>query len=874
MALLERASELDVLAAALRQTRQGQGRAVFVGGPAGIGKTSLVEGFLVAAGPRLRPAWGYCQALTTPRPFGPILDLAPQIGRDLAGLLARDRVVPDLLPDILEAFRLGSPGVVVIEDAHRADEASLDILRFLIRRITSLPCLLVVTYRDDELDRRHLLPAMLGEFATAAAVRHLRPAPLSVAAVARLVGPAALDAAQVHQRTGGNPFLVVELTRSGVRGEAPLAFRDLVGERMLRLPDATRELLVAVALMGHAEPRVLAALAPRTEDAVERCIAAGLLQEGGGRIGFPHQMTQEAVLALTSLQTRTAQHARLLEALQAVGETDPERLAHHAAGAGDVAATRLHMPAAARRAAARGARREAIERFEAALRVVGAEEPEMRARLLQDHAQACAALDRQAAAVRSLDEAAALWRQLGEPRRAASSLAASALPLVRSGRNEEADARCRTAIQGLEPDGSSRDLAAALRIQAHLRMLDRDLTQALHFGRRAITMAEALGDRAVLAAANLTVGSALLVADQPGGRAHLDRAVAIARAEGLTELVALAFCNFGSAYAEQFQLTEAAEFLAQGIAFAAERDLEQDLRYMRAWTALLHLLRGELAEAVREARSLLEIADLAAISRIMALVALGRAEARLGRETHRAVLDEALALAERTGTLQRVAPVRLARAEAAWLAGDAARARQEAEAAWGLATGHRHRWYAGEVALWQARAGHAPPAPTWLAEPFALQLAGRWREAAAAWQARGCPYEAARALEDGDEAGCVAALAIYDRLGARPAAELLRRRMRLGGAARIPRGPTPATRDNPFGLTARQYEVALLLAGDETNAGIARRLGISAKTADHHVSAILAKLEVSTRREAGRLILGQAAATDDARRHGKAPSPA
>jgi DNA-binding CsgD family transcriptional regulator len=237
----------------------------------------------------------------------------------------------------------------------------------------------------------------------------------------------------------------------------------------------------------------------------------------------------------------------------------------------------------------------------------------------------------------------------------------------------------------------------------------------------------------------------------------------------------------------------------------------------------------------------------------VALTALGRLRTRRGDPDTDAALDEALELAVQTDTLQRLAPVRAARAEAAWLAGDRARTRAEARAAHELALRHRHKWFSGELAFWRKQAGERVTAPRWLAPPFAAQIAGAWRKAASVWERLGCPYEQARALAEGDSAAQLAALEIFDRLGARPAADVLRRRMRKQGAAHVPLGPRPATRDNPFGLTARQVEILARLADGLSNAAIGRRLRISPKTVDHHVSAVLAKLDVPSRAEAARL---------------------
>lgn len=215
------------------------------------------------------------------------------------------------------------------------------------------------------------------------------------------------------------------------------------------------------------------------------------------------------------------------------------------------------------------------------------------------------------------------------------------------------------------------------------------------------------------------------------------------------------------------------------------------------------------------------------------------------------MLDEALKLAELTGTLQRLGRVCAARAEAAWTAGDEAGARREAERAIALAASKRHPWLLGELAFWCARAGHTGAAVLdGCAEPFRLQMRGQWKEAAAAWRAMGCPYEEARALGDGDEAAQREALEILDGLGARPLAERVRRQLRQAGARAVPRGAQARTRANEAGLTAREFAVLELLADGWRNAQIAERLSRSPRTVEHHVEAILGKLDVATRGEA------------------------
>jgi DNA-binding CsgD family transcriptional regulator len=213
-------------------------------------------------------------------------------------------------------------------------------------------------------------------------------------------------------------------------------------------------------------------------------------------------------------------------------------------------------------------------------------------------------------------------------------------------------------------------------------------------------------------------------------------------------------------------------------------------------------------------------------------------------------LDRARDMALPTGEIQRIGPVAVARAEAAWWENDRGRVLAEITPAYELARHARDAWQLGQVLLWLGRAGgevlHSGDLPLC----YQAMLEGDWRTAAAEWERLGCPYERALALAEGDPEAQVQALAIFEQLGARPAMRALREKMRLEGVKGLPRGPRPGTRANPLGLTAREMQVLALLVEGHSNAEIARRLSISLKTVDHHVSTVLSKLDVHSRLEA------------------------
>lgn len=849
MALLEREVPLAELVRLHEVARAGSGRLVWVEGEAGIGKTSLL-GALRNALPRGgRLLIGACDPLSTPRPLGPIVDVAEALDPTLARLIAAGGSRGDVMPTLLAALR-ATPGLVLcLDDLHWADEATLDAIRFVGRRIASAPALVIGTYRDDEVGSDHPLRVVVGDLATSPAVSRMPLARLSSASVRVLAAGSMLDPDEVHRLTGGNPFFVTEVI-AGVPARLPPTVRDAVLARAARLSPAARATLEAAAVIGPTvEPGLLIRVAEPV--AADECLDRGLLVARDGRYAFRHEVAREAILAAADPSMRIRLHARILAALEAEpGAGHPlALLAHHADAAGDRDAVLRYAPAAARQAAAADANREAAAHFARAVRAAGNLPDDERATLLGEYAVAQTTIGRDDLALVAHTEAAGIWRRLGDRGREARTRTRIANALVALGRNAEAEASSRDALRLVEalPPGPER--VDALMTQAYLRMLDRDNEEAIALGREVIATDPAARPPLTHAMALNLVGSARILLDDPAGRDDLLEAIGICEREGVPRGVLVAYGNLGSAFGEMYRFADAEPYLAAGLRLANERDL--DASYQEAWTAVVLVHRGRWREAEPIAARLAHHPHVAVITRVMALLALGRLKARRGDPDAWNALDDALREAEPTGTLQRIGPVRAARAEAAWLAGDLERAGAEAAAAFDLALEHRHPWHVGELGWWMIQAGLATPDTGLAAEPWRHQLAGRWREAAAAWTVRDCPYEAARAALAGDDTAAIeVAHRTFDRLGAGPAAALAARRLRELGVRSIPRGRRPATRANPAGLTARELEVLRLLVAGHTNADIAARLVVSTRTVDHHVSAVLGKLGIERRGDA------------------------
>ena len=751
--------------------------------------------------------------------------------------------------------------MLVIEDAHWADEATLDLLRFLARRLGPAATLLVVTYRDDEVDPLHPVRLLAGDLASSALVRRLRLAPLSRQAVAVLAGPHGVDPGVLYETTGGNPFFVTEVLAAGDEA-IPATVVDAVLARAARLSPPARQVLDAAAVVApRVETWLLAETAGASPGYLDECVAAGMLQGQAGGVGFRHELARLAVERTLAPGRRAELHGRALAALLARpgAAPDPARLAHHADGAGDGPAVLAHAPVAARRAAALGAHREAAAQYARALRLADGLAPAARAELLEGHSYECYLTDQFDQATASREQALGGWHAVGDRRKQGDTLRWLSRLAWFEGRNADAERAGREAVELLEGLAPGPELAMAYSNLSQLAMLDANTDEALAWGGRAMELAESLGLTEILVHALNNVGTAEMQVNRPAGQPTLKRSLALALANGLEEHAARAYTNLAWQALDHRDYPLASRYHDEGIRYCTDHDLDTWRLYMLESQARFDFEQGRWTQATRTVEAVLRDPRTAPVSRINALAVLGRVRARRGDPGVWPPLDEALALATGTGELQRLGPVAVARAEAAWLEGDPAAARAVVED--GLALSERtmsYAWLAGELAfwLWRLRGPDRLPAgelPDWVAEPFRLQMAGAWEAAAERWRTLGCPYEAAAALADSDqEPQLRQALTELERLGARPLAAAVARKLRELGVRGLARGPRPATRANPANLTARETEVLALVTQGLRNADIARRLFVSPKTVDHHVSAILAKLGVRTRGEAAR----------------------
>jgi DNA-binding CsgD family transcriptional regulator/tetratricopeptide (TPR) repeat protein len=850
MELLERDGVLDELHRLLRQAADGRGRLLLLGGEAGVGKTSVLRRFSSEAATCARVLLGHCDPLSTPRALGPLFDIDhPLLNRHLAEDAPRDTIFRAVLACFASTSR---PTLLAIEDAHWADEATLDLLRFLGRRLASSRALVIVTFRNDEIGSRHPLRHLLGDLATTDTVQRLALAPLTIEAVKSLANGSGLDGMALYERTRGNPFFVTEVLGAG--GGIPPNVRDAVLARASRLDAAAWAVLEAAAVIGSpVDLTLLDAVTTRAPGDLEACLELGMLLGDGPTLSFRHELAREAILTAISPPRRVDIHRAILRTLEEDPSlpSDAARLAHHAEEAGDAFAVLRHAPDAARKAALLGAHREAADQYARALRFATVVPPADRALLLEARSYACYLTSQVDEAMTARQAALETWTKLGNVRKVGENRCHLATLLWAQARIVEAEREAEAAVALMEQVADGPELAMAQATLARLLGPTLRDDEVFRLGEQAIALAQRFGDTESLIDARITVGEAMLARSKiESGLHQLDLGMRLASAAGLDGVAARAYISLGHGFAECGRSDIATEHFERGIRFCAERDLDLPRLHLMALLARSHLSLGNWDEAGQLSSTVLSAHDVAPGTRFVALLVAGTLLARRGESGASPLLDEAQALATASGCVYFIGPTAAARAEAAYVSGSLARMGDDIRDAFALAVERGHGWYASELAYWRWKSGESVE-PVDIIGPFSWQVSGDWQCAAAAWEARSCPYEAAWArAEADDEAALRAALVTFEDLGAVPAAAHTRCRLRQIGARRIPRGPQRATRATPAGLTSREVDVARLLAEDLSNKEIASRLYLSPRTIENHVASILNKLGATTRGDA------------------------
>ena len=839
--LLEREGELGFLIDLLAEVGSS-GKVVLIRGEAGIGKSALVGEFLSSVADTAHTHVGFCDDLQTPQPLGPLWDISRSEPALRKTLRSRDRqAVLESFFDLMAASL--HPTVVVIEDTQWSDEATRDAIKYVGRRMASANGLLLLTYRIGEVDFDHPLRGVVGDLPPQNVARiELRG--LSRSGVAELVGESGLDPDRVLTVTKGNPFLVTELASVGGE-EVPASVRDSVVSRVGRLSSTARDML---RIMSVIPDRISREDVPRLTGGSDQDLAdgemLGLLEIDGDLVSFRHELIRRAVEASLTIVESVGIHRRLLEVLP--DGTDPARLVHHARGANDIDRLVVHASDAALAAAEVGSHREAAAQFQGLEPYLSMVEPDRRADILSRWALIEHYLE-SFESIEILDRAIGLHREMASVEGLARALVLGVEVNRTHGRPGVAREYALEAIRLLESGASDDRLAHALAAYSWLLIRLGQIDDAEAVAHRAIGVAEETGTELALINALGVKGTLAYVRGEPGGLDIMEHLHQQARLGGYRYEEVMALLRMAEVALEIRDIDRASDFSDRAKSTASGYELpilETQASLVRAEALLWSGAWTQAEDLATETIGRYSSAD----ARLAAI--LGVIRTRTGRGNAVEYLDRAWSLAVEGGEIDHLLGSAAAIAERMWVVDspDIALFEQFRDL---VDRGIRfeYPWPAGSLALWLWKLGGLDEPSEALPAPYRDLLSGRVDQSASFWESRKIPYEQAIALMSGDISQRLEALELLNTLGAAAVAVRVRRELRDEGVP-TPRGKGQATRGHAAGLTARQAEVLQLLAEGLTNTEISDRLFVSPRTIEHHVSAILAKLDSSTRDEA------------------------
>ena len=853
MELVERDGFLTMLRSHFEDVTEGEGRCVFVSGEAGIGKTSLIKAFCNEVKNKCSIYQGICDALFTPRPLAPLYDVLLQLGKSIpeSNIDATNRTAffTNFFQELNDRTEVN---LLIFEDIHWADEATLDFIKFFARRISQLKCLFILTYRDTEIPFSHPLRTIMGQLNPDSFTR-IELQPLSKQAVGKMANERGYNGEDVYRITNGNPFYVTEILASYSEG-VPDNIKDSILSVYNRMNEKTKHVWEILSVLPTAfEMNYLDKMDASYLPAVQNCIDSKILIVDKGRILFKHELYRRTIESSLSPLARIALNKKILDLLlESFEENDaPERIIHHAKNANEYDLVVKYAPMAAKQAASVGAHIEAARLYLTAIEYYQGNDEDTLLRFYESYAYECYLTNQPKEAIIYTNRALDIWKKKNDIEKIGNSMRLLSRLWWWSGNWHRAENFAKEAIDVLENQPSSKAKAMAYSNLAQLKMLTEKLDECLYWGEKAITIARELNDGETLSHALNNVGTVQMTqGSMEKGNGLLQQSLAIALKNSYNEHAARAYTNLGCNSVMLKNYAEAEKFFEEGIRYSEERDLDAWSSYMLSWTARLKLETGHWKEAYSIAETLLKNETQTPVIRIIVLVVAATIKMRRGEEDALRQLMDAKTMASQSMESQRILPVLSALLEYEWINGSIVIEDRLLDAVKTKVAGSDTVYGNGEFVFWLKKSRKQKLTVKNMEEGYHADSPTSAMKAAAFWERAGSPYQQALALFETDDENKRKAIAIVQRLGATAVYERMKFEMRRSGIKNIPRGIRKTTRSNPEFLTDRELDVLRLLQEGLHNKEIATRLFISAKTVDHHISAILYKLEVNSRTKA------------------------
>ena len=849
--LIERAAFLNSLQLKFESVAEGEGHCVLLRGEAGIGKTSLIKAFCKDKKNDYKIFLGTCDALFTPRPLAPIYDIIWQIrGDNVLDTNDRSLLFSQLFHEI--EVQKGTT-LIVIEDIHWADEATLDFIKFFARRISQLHCLFILTYRDNEILDNHPLRNVLGQLPSDSLTR-LQLSPLSRQAVEKMAEERGYKGEDVFSISGGNPFYVTEILASYSPG-VPDNIKDAILSVYHKQAKGTKNAWEICSVIPEGlEINRFGKIKSSWDAEMDHCFALEIIIIKNNRVIFKHELYRRTIEGSLSPFKRIELNKRMLDlfldSFEQEGEI--ERIVHYAKNANENKLVVKYAPIAAKQAASVGAHIEASKLFLTAIEYSDGNDVDQMVEFYESYAYECYLTNQVRDAIIYQGKALKIRQQKNEIEQAGNCLRLLSRLWWFDGNRQEAEKYGNDAIGIFESQPASKAKAMAYSNMSQLKLLSDETAECVMWGKKAIEIAKELKDDEILCHAMNNVGSVLWKTNSSKGKGRemLFESLDIALKNSFHEHAARAYSNIVSVYLLFKEYELASQVLEEGINYCEERNLNSSKNYKLYIKAKIFFETGHWHQASAILENLLSNPSQLGSVKIAALTVLSVIKIRKGEGDALVYLNEAKLLSKKTKEHNRVIPVMIAELEYEWLTGKERITEEELKLSIELVRKIDNSYLNSEFAFWLKKTRKKELDIAGLYEPYKLLKEGKIKSAVGFWEAKGCPFEKAFALFAGNEDEMKNALLIFHQIGADAVYEKIKMEMRAGGIKKIPRGLRESTKTNPAQLTNRELDVLHLLQKGIQNKEIAGALFISPKTTDHHISNILFKLDVKSRSKA------------------------
>ena len=850
MELIERTDVLSLLQTEFEKTIRGEGHCVLINGEAGIGKTALVKSFCKQQECIIYQ--GSCDALFTPRPLAPLYDIIWQIKKDLWSVSHTIEERSELFLKVFYELSLHNKNILIVfEDIHWADEATLDFIKFFIRRLHQLRCLFILTYRDDDSHSGHSLKNTFGSLSPDLLTR-IQLNPLSRQAVYKMAEEKGFDPEPVYAISAGNPFYVTEILASYSPG-IPENIKDSILAVYNQQAEGTRNAWQMCSVIPEGLEVSRFAKLKSSWEGMDHCFALKIIVVKNDRIIFKHELYRRTIEASLSPFKRIALNKTILELfLQTFDEKDIERIVHYAKHANEYKTVAQYAPIAAKQAAAVGAHVEASKLFLTAIEYSEADDTDMFPKLYEDYAYECYLINQIKEAIIYEGKALKLWRQKNEIEKAGNCMRFLSRLWWFDGNRAEAEKYGREAIELLQSEPPSKAKALAFSNVSQLKMLCDEHDECIQWGSLAIDMAKEINDDEILCHALNNVGCSQWKSDYTdnAGKNILLESLNLALKHSFHEHAARAYSNIISValMAKDYELCQ--EYLPGAINYCEERNLDASKNYKLYMKARILLETGNPKAAAAIAENLLSDPNQLGTAKMGSSIVMLTIKMRQGKNDILPLLLEAKNLIFKTQEHQRIIPLVIAILQYEWLSEMSMLSDKELTTSIDLVQKVTAITLNSEFDFWLKKVRKQDIQLPKLYEPYQLLKDGEVHLSASFWEKKNCYFEQAMALFEGDEEDKKAALTILQQMEANAICEKIKMEMRAGGIKKIPRGQRESTKTNPMNLTNRELDVLQLLQKGIQNKEIAQSLFISPKTVDNHISNILFKLDVNSRSKA------------------------